>query len=217
MPKTMEKTFKNYEKRGVKSHWFWNVLFLRFWCQLASILGLKLRPKKPIGLSWSSKSVQEPSKRPQERPKRVQERPKSGPRVSQGRPRPLPERPKRIQVTPKTAPRAPKSSQEPKTKVAPYKNTGKWANASKMDEYIESLSKNCQNLQHAFKKHKGKANDFGREFSLPLTSTLKNSCCSLSAKSVLQMVHWLCTPTEAIYHKICGQGGVLHCSRREVN
>ena len=138
-------------------------------------MGFKLRPKIEGALSSSSKSVQEPSKRPQERPKRVQERPESGLRVSQGRPRPLPERPKRIQVTPKTAPRAPKSSQEPKTKVAPYQNTGKWANASKMDEYIESLSKNCQNLRHAFKKHKGKANDFGREFSLPLTSTLKNS------------------------------------------
>ena len=146
----MENTFKNYEKRGVKSHWFWNVLFLGFWWQLASILGLKLRPQKRTCLSLSSKSVQELSKRPQERPKRVQERPESGPRVSQGRPRPLPERPKRIQVTPKTAPRAPKSSQEPKTKVAPYKSTGKWANASKMDENIESLSKNCKNFATCF-------------------------------------------------------------------
>ena len=158
MPKTMEKTFKNYEKRGVKSHWFMNVLFLRFWCQLASILGFKLRPKKPSCLSLSSKSVQEPSKRPQERPKRVQERPESGPRVSQGRPRPLPERPKRIQVTPKTAPGAPKCSQDPKTKVVPCKNTGKLIKAAKIAENIGSLSKNGQRLLIWIEKAQGQAN-----------------------------------------------------------
>ena len=145
--KTVRKTLKSDEKRCVKSHWFWNVLFLGFWCQLASILGFKLRPKTRIPSSLSSKSVQGASKRPQERPKRAQERPKSCPRVPQGWPRRLPERPKRVQVTPKTAPRAPKSSQEPKTKVAPYKNTGTWAQASKIHENIKSLNKNCQMLQ----------------------------------------------------------------------
>jgi len=79
-------------------------------------------------------------------PKRAQERPKSGPRVPQGRPRPLPERPKRIQVTPKTAPGAPKCSQDPKTKVVPCKNTGKLIKAAKIAENIGSLSKNGQRL-----------------------------------------------------------------------
>jgi len=66
--------------------------------------------------------------------------------VPQGPPRAFPERPKRVQVTPTTVPGAPKSSQDWKIKMAPYKNTGKLKKTSNMDENIDSLRKNGQKL-----------------------------------------------------------------------
>ena len=139
--------------------------------------------------SWGPKSlcpsvrVQNQCKRLPRGSKSVPRGSKSAPRVAQERPKGLPERPKRVQVMHRTAPRAPKSSQDRKIKVAPYKNTGKFEKTSKMDENIK-IAKSCQ---YGFKKHICKASDFGREFNLPLTSTLKNNCCSSSATSVLQM------------------------------
>ena len=117
-------------------------------------------------------------------PKRAQERPKSGPRVPQGRPRPLPERPKRIQVTPKTAPGAPKCSQDPKTKVVPCKNTGKLIKAAKIAENIGSLSKNGQRLLIWIEKAQGQANvRTGNSFyfSNPPWKQLLEFKCKISA------------------------------------
>ena len=124
----------------------------------------------------SARGFREAPRASRECPRAPQEWPKSAPRASQSVQNAFKWCTGQLQERPKVA-------KTGKPRWHPTKTQENLKKTSKMDENVK-IAKSCQ---YGFKKHICKANDFGREFSLPLTSTLKNNCCSSSATSVLQM------------------------------